>query len=661
MEYEAKRVAAPFQLKISDAAGVEDLINIAHLAATISQVPYSFIAFAGKGRWIVKAAYGGDFTDIPDSNPFCRHAAMHSGTVSIPDALKGDKFNVNNPLVTGNPNIRFFSAIPLNNSDGVRLGYLCVLDIRPRRLSKPQSRQLTLLAGQAEATLALRSEIMQLKSGEDNGRGVEQMSAIFYNAIDAVVVVDDKGTIVQWNPRAETIFGWSVTEAIGNNFHEIAIPKRYRHIYTSEINGYQKMQKGPHENKTIEIYAQHKNGTEFNIALGISPTIIKGSYVFINFVSDITDRITATKKLDKQKEFYENILNKLPADIVVFDADHKYMFVNPGGIKDETLRKFIIGKDDFEYFEYRKKDPAIAQLRRDQFLEVKRSGREIKWEDTLRDIEGNPITHLRRLFPVFDDAGLLAMVIGFGIDITDRKIMEEKQLALVKQLSVQNMQLVDFCNIVSHNLRGPLVNISMLVKFIEETKDEVEQKLLIENLNPVIENLSSTFNELVESIQIRQNLEIKSEQLAMSDCLQYTLEGLSVEIKETGAEIISNFEAAPFIIGPPKYLYSIFHNLVSNALKYHSPDRKLTLNVETRISGDNVILSFADNGLGIDLVKHRDNIFKIGKVFHRHPNSKGFGLFMTKTQVEAMNGNIWVKSVPDEGSTFYIELKIHRP
>ena len=185
------------------------------------------------------------------------------------------------------------------------------------------------------------------------------------------------------------------------------------------------------------------------------------------------------EQLDRQKAFYENILNKLPTDIAVFDADHRYLFVNPGAISNDEYRKFIIGKDDYEYAAYRNRDISVAHSRRARFLEAKETGKEIRWEDTLTDPNGNMITHLRRMFPVFDPKGELSLVIGFGIDITDRKLMEVKQAALVDQLSKQNTQLMDFCSIVSHNLRAPLVNMSMLVDFIESTEDPDEQRLLI--------------------------------------------------------------------------------------------------------------------------------------------------------------------------------------
>lgn len=255
-----------------------------------------------------------------------------------------------------------------------------------------------------------------------------------------------------------------------------------------------------------------------------------------------------------------------------------------------------------------------------------------------------------------DEKGNFIMVIGFGIDITERKLLEEKQTLIMEQLAIQNTQLIDFCNVVSHNLRGPLINMAMLAEFIQEAEDADEQKMLVSKLEPVIENLKSTFNELVESIQIRLDRDIKLDRLNFSTCLQEALDGLYVEIQKAKAKIRVDFEDAPAVLYPHKYLASIFYNLISNAIKYQSPERQLSLNLASKMKEGNIVLTVQDNGLGIDLVKHKDNIFKIGKVFHRHPDAKGLGLFMTKTQVEAMGGKIWVESFPDQGSIFSIEF-----
>ncbi len=360
--------------------------------------------------------------------------------------------------------------------------------------------------------------------------------------------------------------------------------------------------------------------------------------------------------LKKSKAFYENILNKIPTDVAVFDADHRYLFVNPGAISIEEYRNFIIGKDDYEYVAYRNRDISIADSRRENFLKVKNTGKEVRWEEDITGPKGDILTHVRRMYPVFDDDGALSIVIGFGMDITDRKLLEQKQVLLVKQLSAQNTQLTDFCNIVSHNLRAPLVNMSMLVEFIEEAEDTMEQKVLVSKLTPVIDNLHSTFNELVESIQIKQDLDIQSENIPLRDCLQRTVELMDPEIQKSGAVITVDFDDAPSVYFPPKYLYSIFQNLISNSLKYHSPKRNPVIKLASKKLPGKILLSVNDNGLGIDLVKQKNNIFKIGKVFHRHHDAKGFGLYMTKTQVEAMNGKIWAESSPGEGTTFFIEF-----
>ncbi len=196
----------------------------------------------------------------------------------------------------------------------------------------------------------------------------------------------------------------------------------------------------------------------------------------------------------------------------------------------------------------------------------------------------------------------------------------------------------------------------MLAKFIEESTDQDEQQMLITKLKPVIENISTTFNELVESIQIKQDHEIQSENIAVEDCLKRTIEGLELQIVNSEAIIEHDFADAPIVRHPSKYMNSIVHNLLSNALKYSSPGRKPHIRLKTKRENDRIILSIHDNGLGIDLVKHKDNFFKIGKVFHRHPNANGFGLFMTKTQIEAMGGRIWAESTPDVGSSFYVEF-----
>src|SRR5690606_5614482 len=139
-------------------------------------------------------------------------------------------------------------------------------------------------------------------------------------------------------------------------------------------------------------------------------------------------------------------------------------------------------------------------------------------------------------------------------------------------LKLKKTQLVDFCSIVSHNLRAPLVNISMLVDYVEQSEDENEQKEVLTKIRPVVNHLMDVFNELVESIQVRQDTEIESDRINLKESLDKVLRGFEAQIEEYEAEIHIDIEEVSIIYFPQKYMDSILTNLISNALKYKSPD-----------------------------------------------------------------------------------------
>lgn len=136
--------------------------------------------------------------------------------------------------------------------------------------------------------------------------------------------------------------------------------------------------------------------------------------------------IRQRREMERQKLFYEEILNNIPADIAVFDADHRYLFVNPTGIKDEELRNWIIGKKDEDYCDLRNKPYSIFEERRTYFNRALTSRSQIEWEEMLKDPAGNISYHLRKFYPVPDENGVPKLVIGYGLTITERRKIEEQ-------------------------------------------------------------------------------------------------------------------------------------------------------------------------------------------------------------------------------------------
>ncbi len=544
------------------------------------------------------------------------------------------------------------AGVAIEDNNGHTVGYLLVFSSEEHGITDKQINALGLLS--AQISNLIRLHYAARSSTISNALHSEgMMKIIFQKAIDAVVVTDSNCAVLLMNPEAEMMLGWKEEEILGLDFCNNCLGGN---CYDDPGMVEQAPGTNAVSGKIVETTITTKDRSAIEVELSFTSASVDGHEYHIYHIIDISEQKKARQKLDQQREFYENILNNIPIDLAVFDPEHVYLYVNATAIKNEDLRKYIIGKDDFEYARYRGRPSDVAELRRAKFLEAKKTGKEMRWEDKAITPDGSVVTHLRRMFPVFDDSGNLLMMIGLGMDITDRKELEDKQTMLLAKLSQQNVQLSDFCNIVSHNLRAPLVNIAMLSEFIENCSDNEERKQLITSLNNVLDNLNSTFNELVESIQIQEDPEVKSEHLQIHKYLQRILESLEPEISRSGATFTTDIDNAPTIYYPATYFNSILHNLISNALKYRSPERKPEIGISSHRKGNSVYLSVTDNGLGIDMQKHKNNFFKIGKVFHHHPDAKGFGLYMIKAHIEALGGKIWVESAPDKGATFFIEF-----
>jgi len=188
--------------------------------------------------------------------------------------------------------------------------------------------------------------------------------------------------------------------------------------------------------------------------------------------TDITRIKEAEAEFNKQRAFYESILNSMPTDIAVFDASHKYLFVNPIGIKDDELRNWIIGKTDDEYCAYRNKDPKIASGRRETFNKVITTKKQLSWEEKLNLPDGKTEYHLRNLFPVLNDQNEVTLVIGFGLNITDRKQIEDK--LLVNEKRYRDLFNYSQALICTHDLKGKLLSVNPAIcSIIGYTSEEM--------------------------------------------------------------------------------------------------------------------------------------------------------------------------------------------
>ncbi len=175
-------------------------------------------------------------------------------------------------------------------------------------------------------------------------------------------------------------------------------------------------------------------------------------------VSDLSD---TEQKLLAQKKFYERILNEIPADIAILDRNRAYLFINPHAVKDPTIREWMIGHTDEEYAAYRNRPLDATKERRQFFDMVVQKGKKQEQEERMINRLGEEEFHLRVLSPVFDEHGEFDLMIIYGVNITERKKVEEKvRLSESRFRSIFDNSLALIC---VHDLQGIVQDVNSAV------------------------------------------------------------------------------------------------------------------------------------------------------------------------------------------------------
>jgi signal transduction histidine kinase len=398
----------------------------------------------------------------------------------------------------------------------------------------------------------------------------------------------------------------------------------------------------------------------------------------------LTDVTKSEKAKIREQEFNKTILDNIPADIAVFDKNHNYLYINPSGIQDNETRKWLVGKTDFDYCNFKGIDDTIAQRRRDIFNKVVKKKQQIEWVEEY-DKDGKTVYLMRNFYPVFID-DVLQYVIGYGMDVSEQKTaqkqlkelnfsLEEKvkertieliaierklRVSLTKEIELNDLKS-KFISTASHEFRTPLSVIALsagnIKKYwskmgpmmIEEKLAKIEDQAMhmrallgdilivgqadagkISN-NPVSVNLGCFFLKVIEEMYSSTQ---KSHEIALID--KEKLKSSTIFIDE-------------------KLARNIFTNLISNAVKF-SPDAKKVI-VELSSEKNYTVISIIDFGVGIP----KSEIKNIFIPFWRGNNvdliqGTGLGLSIVKGAIDKIEGKITVHSSIGNGTTFIVKI-----
>ncbi|TDE30315.1 PAS domain S-box protein [Flavobacterium ranwuense] len=262
------------------------------------------------------------------------------------------------------------------------------------------------------------------------------------------------------------------------------------------------------------------------------------------------------------------------------------------------------------------------------------------------------------MIPIYNSENELSHWISIQRDITDEKNQEKEKEQLIRELTQNNKDLKQFSYITSHNLRAPLSNLTGLLNLLEDIPIENQElKEILDGFNKSTHLLNDTINDLVKVIIIKDNPSIQKEAVLIKEIFENVFSQLNFQIELYKPIIKLNFEKVSILNINKAYIESILLNLLTNAIKYKSENRKLKITITTHEIDDTVVLIFKDNGIGIDLERNRDKVFGLYQRFHNYPDSKGLGLYLVKSQVETMGGTIEIESEVNKGTTFTLTFK----
>lgn len=362
--------------------------------------------------------------------------------------------------------------------------------------------------------------------------------------------------------------------------------------------------------------------------------------------------------LRAEKDKAQSYLDMAGSILIVIDRDQRIKMLNKKGLEmlGMTHEEEVIGKNAFNYFASKSERDALiegfkkvitGEVPLVEYYErriVSKRGEEriIGWHNSLLE----------------DISGKIIGVLSSGDDITEKKFRERALKETVMKLEKSNEQLEGFAYMSTHDLRAPVANLMALLSlFNKEHPEEEENKFIFGKIEESVKILNNTLSDLIDIVAVNKNKFDEKIDINLEETLNDIIESIKENINTSQIEVNFDFSNCKDVHYSATQFRSIMINMLTNAIKYRSSDRKSEVKITATREKGFVCLQFSDNGLGIDLKKHGDKLFQMNKRFHLETEGKGIGLFIIKTQVEAMGGRVTVESELGKGTTFKVYIK----
>lgn len=480
-------------------------------------------------------------------------------------------------------------------------------------------------------------DITQRKQQEESEHHIA--SLVKYSN-DAIIGLSPDLLITSWNPAAEKVYGYKKEEILGQSI---------RKIIPVELYGEEKIliEQALVQNNVISYATKRlsKNGTIVEVALTISPmrnhdSILKG-YSLIHH--DISEYKKMENKLTESERRFRAIFNTMFQYTALLSIEGKILEINQAALDvAQKKRDELIG----QYFSESPWWPVEKekQLKLRKAIRQAVKGKFVRFELTYETPDFEMLTIDFSFKPITNVDGAVSMLIAEGRDISDRKKLEEQKSA--------------FLSIASHELKTPITSIKLMLEmFFRKAKRLGIKNSELEIIDREFNRLSDLVKDLLDVSRIEsKRMHINISQISLSELIQETLK--EMKLIAGNRKIVFKSSGDYNIEADRNRIEQVLINLLSNAIKY-SPDNT-TITIAAERKKRSVIVSVEDQGLGIPRTKLSQIFKRFYQIDRRSIKGFGLGLYICKEIIKKHKGKIWVKSIVNQGSTFYFSLPFRK-
>ena len=622
---ENERIKALERYDILDTPADSAFDALTQLAAHISGCDMALVSFVDTDRQWFKSRYGLDTPATPRDISFCGHVVSEDDILIVPDTQNDARF-IDNPLVCGNPKIRFYTGFPLRTNDEFVLGSLCVLDSKPKHLSDEQRNMIELLSQQVMDQLEMRRRNLLLRTYRQ----------FFDLNLNLLCTSGPDLYFRELNPAWQRTLGWSLEELRAQPFTHFVHPDDLDATY-AEAN---KLNDDHSLTVNFRNRYRHKDGRW----VPLSWMAASEGGVFYATATDFSNYERHQEELEKAYK------SSMTLASIVESSNDAIMTVTLDGIisswNASASKMFGYTAQEAIGQHVRVMHPPEVQLSEKGLLEGIRAGSSIALFETRRlHKNGTSIDVAITVSPLRDVEGVLIGASGIIRDISERN-------------RLANMQS-DFISTVSHELRTPLTSIRgslalVAAGFTGELPEQAQEYVSIAHTNS--ERLVRLVNDIlyIESLE-SGHLSLKLQPVNLIDDLKLAIASCEpyAATQNVTLKLIESGDVGEVLVDHDR-LAQVLTNLISNAAKFAPENTDVVITAVD--AEERVLVEVRDSGPGVPQ-DFRDHIFQrfaqADASSTRGGGGTGLGLSISKDIVEAMGGTIGFRDAPDGGTIFF--------